>query len=398
VATGEPSVASDLDDDEEAGVDGHRDTERIDTIVIGGGQAGLSAGYHLARRRLPFAILDADRRIGDHWRDRWDSLRLYSPARYDSLPGMRFPAPSSHWPTGREMGDYLEAYASRFDLPVRSGTEVERVEPDDDGFIVSTGDGRRLAARQVIIATGPFRRPHVPPFAADLDPSIRQLHSHGYRNPDQLRAGPVLVVGLSHSGADIAFEAANAGHRTVLSGRAHGQLPIRVTDSKRAMLGWPVVEFVFGHVLTIRTPMGRRMRPTVRKSGGPLLRIRLGDLDRAGVERHDAKTAGVQGGRPRLADDTVLDVANVIWATGYRPDYDFISAPVVGEDGWPIEERGVSPNVPGLYFLGVPFQYAFSSMLVAGAGRDAAHVVEAVARRVQARDGLGRMAPASAAS
>jgi putative flavoprotein involved in K+ transport len=356
--------------------------ERIDTVVIGAGQAGLSAGHYLAKRGLPFVILDADERVGDHWRDRWDSLRLYSPARYDSLPGRRFPAPSSHWPTGREMGDYLEAYARWFELPVRSGTHVERVEPADSGFVVTTGNGARLAARQVIVATGPFREPNIPGFAGDLHPSIRQLHSHEYRNPDQLADGPVLVVGLSHSGADIAFEAAKAGHRTILSGRSHGQMPIKVTDSKRAMLGWPVVEFVFGHVLTMRTPMGRKMRPEVRKAGGPLLRVRLGDLDRAGVERHDDKTVGVMDGRPMLADGTVLDVANVVWATGYRPDYSVIAAPVVGEDGWPVEERGVSPTLPGLYFLGVPFQYAFSSMLVAGAGRDAMYVVDRIAERV----------------
>jgi putative flavoprotein involved in K+ transport len=363
-----------------------RNTRQIDTIVIGAGQAGLSAGYHLTKRGLPFAILDADARIGDHWRNRWDSLRLYSPARYDSLPGMRFPGPSSHWPTGREMADYLEAYSREFELPVVSGTRVDRVEPSDGGFVVSTDDGVRLAARQVIVATGPFRQPNVPAFAGELDPSILQLHSHDYRNSAQLNDGPVLVVGLSHSGADIAFEAANAGHRTILSGKSHGQIPFRVTDTKRAMLGWPIVEFVFGHALTLRTPMGRRMRPEVRKGGGPLLRIRLADLDRAGVERHDARTVGVRDGHPVLADGTVVDVANVIWATGYRPDYAFIAAPVVGDDGWPIEQRGVSPTVPGLYFLGVPFQYAFSSMLVAGAGRDAGYVVEQVAKRALARD------------
>ena len=359
-------------------------TERIDTVVIGAGQAGLSAGYHLQRRGMPFLIVDADERIGDHWRDRWDSLRLYSPAKYDSLPGMRFPAPSSHWPTAREMADYLEAYARQFDLPVQSGTRVDRVEPIDGGFDVSMASGRRIAARQVIVASGPFRQPNVPSFAAELDPSIRQLHSHGYRNPDQLREGSVRVVGLTHSGADIAFEAAIAGQRTILSGRSHGQMPIQVTDSKRAMIGWPVVEFVFGHVLTMRTPMGRKMRPEVRKAGGPLLRIRLGDLDRAGVERHDARTVGVRDGKPMLADGRVLDVANVVWATGYRPDYDFIAAPIVGDDGWPIEERGVSPTVPGLYFLGVPFQFAFNSMLVAGAGRDAAYVVDRIAERAGA--------------
>ena len=286
--------------------------ERIDTLIIGGGQAGLAAAYHLKRRGLPYAILDADERIGDHWRERWDSLKLYSPARYDSLPGMQFPGPSFRWPTGREMGDYLEAYARKLDLPVRSGTRVQRVEPVDGGFVATTADGSRLAARQVIIATGPFRQPNVPAFAGELDASIRQLHSHEYRNPSQLREGPVLVVGLSHSGADIALEAAVAGHRTFLSGKSHGQMPMRVTDTKRAIPGWPIVEFVFGHVMTLRTPIGRKMRPEVRKGGGPLLRVRLGDLDRAGVERHDDKTVGVKNGRPMLADGTVLDVANVI--------------------------------------------------------------------------------------
>jgi putative flavoprotein involved in K+ transport len=206
----------------------------------------------------------------------------------------------------------------------------------------------------------------------------------------------VLVVGLSHSGADIAFEAAHAGHRTILSGKSHGEVPIRVTDTKRAIPGWPVVEFLFGHVFTMRTPIGRKMRSEVRSGGGPLLRVRSKDLDSAGVERHDAKTVGVRDGRPILADGTVLEVANVIWATGYRPDYSLVAAPVVGDDGWPVEERGVSPTKPGLYFLGVPFQYAFSSMLVAGAGRDARYVVDRIAERVAERSS-GRATAAVAA-
>src|SRR6476620_3569424 len=176
------------------------ETERIDTLVIGGGQAGLSAGYHLKQRGMQFVILDADQRIGDHWRERWDSLRLYTPARSDSLPGFRFPARGSHYPTGREMGDYLAAYAERFALPVQSGTRVQRVDraPDGDGFLVSAGD-RRIAARQVVVASGPFPIPNVPAFAGDLDPGIRQLHSSDYHDPSQLQDGPVLVVGLSHS-------------------------------------------------------------------------------------------------------------------------------------------------------------------------------------------------------
>jgi putative flavoprotein involved in K+ transport len=370
--------------------------ERVETLIIGGGQAGLAAGYHLSRRGMPFLILDADERIGDHWRERWDSLRLYSPARWDSLPGFRFPARAFHYPTGREMGDYLAAYADRFALPVRSGIRVERVDPapDHDGFLVSAA-GHQIAARQVVVATGPFRIPSVPAFAKELDPRIRQMHSHDYRDPSQLQDGPVLVVGLSHSGADIAFESAKT-HQTIVSGKAAGQTPFRVTDTAKAWIGWPVVQFVFAHVLTIRTPMGRAMRPHVRKGGGPLLRVRLPDLDAAGVARHDAKVVGVQEGKPVLADGTVLDVANVIWCTGYRRDYSWIGAPVMGPDGYPEEVRGVSPTVPGLYFLGVPFSFAFTSMLVAGAGRDAKYVIDRIAERARATADSAAMTPAAA--
>jgi putative flavoprotein involved in K+ transport len=371
-------------------------TEHVDTLIVGGGQAGLAAGYHLARRGMPFLILDADERIGDHWRERWDSLRLYSPARWDSLPGFRFPARAFHYPTAREMGDYLAAYAERFALPVRSGTRVERVDPapDGDGFLVSTA-GRRISARQVVVATGPFRIPSVPALAEQLDPAIRQLHSHEYHDPSQLQDGPVLVVGLSHSGADIAFESAKT-HQTIVSGKAAGQTPFRVTDTAKAWIGWPVVQFVFAHVLTIRTPMGRAMRPHVRQGGGPLLRVRLPDLDAAGVARHDAKVVGVQEGKPVLADGTVLDVANVIWCTGYRRDYSWIGAPVMGPDGYPEEVRGVSPTVPGLYFLGVPFSFAFTSMLVAGAGRDAKYVIDRITERARATADSAAMTPAAA--
>src|SRR5262249_8746224 len=150
-------------------------------------------------------ILDADARIGDHWRDRWGSLKLYSPAVYDALPGMPFPAKAGQRPSGGQMGGYLGADAARFDLPVRGGGRGGRVARVDEGFLLATSDGRRIGARQVVVATGPFRAPFVPEVASRLDPSIRQLHSHEYRNPGQLPEGPVLVVGLSHSGADIAF-------------------------------------------------------------------------------------------------------------------------------------------------------------------------------------------------
>ena len=380
-------------------MNGIEQAERVDTLIIGAGQAGLSAGYHLARRGMEFLILDADERVGDHWRDQYDSLRLYSPAKFDGLPGMRFPASSYHFPTGREMGDYLEAYATKFKLPVVSGTRVDAVRPADgpDGGYIVTAGGRRYEAAQVVVASGAFNRPHVPDFAGQLDPAIRQLHSSQYRRPSQLQEGAVLVVGVSHSGADVAFETSGT-QRTILAGHLHGELPFKITDSRFSPIAWPLFEFVAAHVLTMRTPIGRKMAPFVRMGGGPLIRIRSGDLARAGVERIDARIVGVQNGKPVLEDGGTLDVANVIWCTGFRPDYRWIEVPdFVGDDGWPKGVRGAA-TAAGLYFLGVPFTFGFASMLVAGAGRDARRVVAQIAERAGATHGTRAAERATATS
>jgi putative flavoprotein involved in K+ transport len=367
--------------------------ERHEVIVIGAGQAGLAAGYHLAQRGIEFVVLEASARVGDVWRNRYDSLLLYSPARYDALPGFPFPLKPNAFPTGRQMADYLEAYVAHHRLPVQTAIRVDslRASPDGAGYVITAGP-RTYGANQVIVATGAFQRPHVPELASELDPSIRQLHSSDYRSPAQLADGPVLVVGVSHSGADLAYEVAAAGHRTILSGKDHGQLPFSV-DSRRGVLAWPILRFVAWNLLTLSTPIGRKMAPKVRKGGGPLLRIRRGDLKRAGVERYEARTTGVRDGKPMLADGMVLDVTNVIWCTGFRPDYGWIDLPITGEDGWPTQHRGVVHSAPGMYFLGIPFLYSFTSMLVVGAGRDAAHVVDRVAVREGSR-GRAKAAPA----
>ncbi len=359
-----------------------------EAVIIGGGQTGLSAGHHLTKRGIDFAILEARERIGDIWRSRWESLRLYSPAKYNSLPGMTFPANGNHFPSSAQMADYLEAYADRQQLPVHTGVGVNRVSADGDGYVVETTEGA-YAARQVIVASGGFRDPYVPPRAADLSPAIRQLHSSAYRTPDQLADGPVLVVGLSHSGADIAHEAARTGHRTVLSGVAHGQLPFSV-DSARARLAWPLMRFLASNVLTLKTPIGRKMAPEVRRGGGPLLRYRRRDLIEDGVEMRDARFTGARDGQPMLADESVHDVATVVWCTGFRPDYSWVTPASVDELGWPIQERGVVADSPGLYFLGIPFQFGFTSMLVLGAGRDAGYVAEQVARHASRNAGARR--------
>ena len=347
--------------------------QQYGTVVIGGGQAGLAVGYYLGLHGRSFVILDAGDRIGDNWRQRWDSLRLYSPARRDALPGMPFPARSTAYPTKDEMADYLEAYAARFELPVRSGTAVDALAKEDGRYVATSGD-LRFEADNVVIATGVFQKPHVPDFAGELDPGITQLHSNDYRNLSNLQPGTVLVVGASHSGSDVAFEASTE-HDVILSGTDTGQIPAPI-ESRRGRMFFRGLFFTGTHVITADTPIGRKVRPHIRHGGGPLLRYRRKDLRAAGVERVLARTVGVQDGQPVLDDGRVLEVANVVWCTGFRPDYSWIRFPFeVGEDGYPVQYRGVVSSSPGLYVVGLPFLHSFASMLIGGAGRDAERVV-----------------------
>jgi putative flavoprotein involved in K+ transport len=371
--------------------------QQYGTVVIGAGQAGLAAGYNLGRHGRSFVILDAGDRVGDNWRQRWDSLRLYSPARRDALPGMPFPARSTSYPTKDAMADYLEAYARRFELPVRTGTPVDTLAKEGGRYVARSGD-LRFEADNVVIATGVFQKPHVPDVAGELDPRIRQLHSNDYRNLSQLQPGPVLVVGASHSGSDVAFEAAPE-HDVILSGKDTGQIPAPI-ESRRGRMFFRGLFFAGTHVLTVDTPFGRKARPHIRHGGGPLLRYRRKDLRKAGVERVLSRTVGVQDGRPVLEDGRVLDVANVVWCTGFRPDYSWIRFPFeLGEDGYPVQYRGVVSSSPGLYVVGIPFLHSFASMLIGGAGRDAErvvrHIVTERAAEQEARFGHRALAPTS---
>jgi putative flavoprotein involved in K+ transport len=276
------------------------------------------------------------------------------------------------------MADYLESYVGHLELPVDTGVRIERLEtPGTEGepFVAIAGD-RRYEAGQVIVATGTFQRPHVPAFAAELDPRIRQLHSNDYRNPAQLADGPALVVGLSHSGSDIAHDIAPT-HQVILSGKAHGQIPVPL-DTRRGRMGFRVVAAFARHVATLDTPIGRRMAVEVKKGGGPLLRWRKPELLAAGGRAHrrtDHRRRGRQAGAGRRARARRRERHLVHRVpVGLRLD---LPAPPVDELGAPEQYRGVSA-VPGLYFMGLVFQYSFASMNVHGVSRDAAYVVDRV--------------------
>ncbi|CRK60997.1 monooxygenase, putative [Alloactinosynnema sp. L-07] len=354
-------------------------TQHVETLIIGAGQAGLSTGYHLRKLGRDFLVVDGNDRLGDNWRRQWDTLRLYTPAKYDGLPGMPFPKAPWTFPGKDEVADYLESYALRWDLPVRMSTRVEALRATETGYEAALG-ADTITCDNVVVATGTFgRTPDIPEFADRLDPGIRQLHSSAYRRPSQLKPGRVLVVGASHSGTDVAYEVALT-HETVLCGRDCGQIPFRL-ESRRAKLGLPVMMFLAKHLLTRRTPIGRKVMKEIRVHGGPMLRVKRADLEERKVERVTDRVTGVKDGLPQFADGTTIDVANVVWCTGFQQVFDWIKLPIIGDDGWPTELRGLVKDAPGLYFCGLSFQYAFSSMLLPGAGRDA----EFVARRIAAR-------------
>ena len=367
-------------------------TIRIKTVIIGGGQAGLSVGNHLARRNIPFVILEAHPRIGDSWRNRWDSLRLFSPARYDGLDGMPFPAPEHSFPTKDEMADYLEAYAARFALPVRTGARVDRLWREGDRYRVSAGV-LQFEAEQVVIAMADYQRPRSPDFAATLDPAIVQMHSADYRSPSQLKPGGVLMVGAGNSGAEIALELARAGHRVTMSGPDTGAVPFRVSGLAARLVLLPLMfRVMFHRILTIDTPMGRKARPRMVGKATPLIRVKWQDLAVLGVERA-GRTTGVRDGHPVLEDGRVPDVSNVIWSTGFHAGFSWIDLPVFDDTGAPQHLGGVVATEPGLSFVGLQFLYAMSSSMIHGVGRDADRIAGIIARRVASP--AGREAPAA---
>jgi len=350
--------------------------EHFETAIIGGGQAGLAAAYHLKQQGRPAVVLDENTRVGDSWRKRWDSLRLFTPAKYDGLPGWRFPARRWSFPTKDEMADYLEAYAARFELDVRTGIKIDRLSKQNGRFIITSGSDS-FKADNVIVATGSHRTPRLPSFARELNPHIVQLHSSEYVTPGQLRDGPVLVAGLGNSGAEIAYELVRT-RATWVAGNEHGEIPVP-HGSVRSRFVLPVIRFLGHRVLTKGTPIGRKVGPKIAAGGTPLIRTKSQHLSEAGIER-GGRVVGTRDGLPLLEDGRVVDVPNVVWCTGFREDFSWIELPIFDADGRPRHERGVVGAEPGLYFVGLIFQYSVTSDVLPGVGRDAERIAKHLAQ------------------
>lgn len=356
--------------------------QHFNTIVVGGGQAGLVTGYYLKQQGDDFIILDAGERVGDGWRNRWDSLELFTAAKYNALPGLKFPALDSHYPNKDEMADYLEMYARHFDLPVELGVYVERVYRENKTYIVE-GNGQHYTGNNVIIATGAYPKPNIPAFAEKLDPSIQQLHSSEYKNRGQLKHGHVLVVGAASSGTQIALDIVPE-RRVWLAGRYTGYIP-------RFFLGIDVFN-VLTHTLfnfKVNTWLGQRVKKKMKSKGMPVVDIREKEVIEAGVQRLP-RVNDVQDGKPVLDDGRVIDADVVIWATGYCHNYEWIELPIFDKKGMPKHQRGIVESESGFYFVGLPFLWRGKSPLVVGVRDDAKYITDVMVKRSKADHGTVR--------
>ncbi len=360
--------------------------EPLDVLVIGAGQAGLAVGYHLKRAGLRFLIVDAADEVGDSWRSRWDSLRLFTPAQYDGLPGLPFPAPTDSYPTRTEVAAYLHSYAARFQLPVLLDTAVTRLVRDrQDRFVAHTSRGPLLAG-QVVVATGPFQTPVVPVVGAGLDASVRQLHSADYRNPTQVRPGRVVIVGAGNSGRQIALELAGSrssgrpsgdtgDHQVTLAvGTRNPELPHRALG--RDLFWW------LTRTRLITRPATSRIARRTRARGDLVIGSSLQQLAAAGVEIRPRLTDAA-GGSMTFADGTQAQPTTIIWATGYRSDYSWIDIDGATDATGDIQhDRGLSP-ADGLAYIGLPWQHTRGSALLGFVKDDASWLAQRVISRTR---------------
>jgi putative flavoprotein involved in K+ transport len=342
--------------------------EHLDVAVVGGGQAGLAMGYYLRERGLRFVIFERGDSIAPAWRERWDSLTLFTPRRYSALPGLPFAGDPDGYPTRDEVIAYLECYAETFELPIELNREVHGLSQEGRRFVLEM-EGRRATADQVVVATGPFQTPFVPKLAQDVDLGLWQAHSTGYRKPADVPEGTVLVVGGGNTGFQVAKELSTT-HKVVLSvGSKQKPLPQRIAG--RDLFWWLTKTRLLSKTVESRLGSKLQYRDTLIGSSPRELTRRYG------VEMK-ARATGATGRRVHFEDGSELEVDAVIWATGYRPDLSWIDLPILGSNGRLRHRRGVT-DVPGLYFLGLTWQWTRGSALIGWVKDDAAFLSERLA-------------------
>jgi putative flavoprotein involved in K+ transport len=357
----------------------------LDILVIGAGQAGLVMGYELARRGLDFAIVDARPEVGDSWRARWTSLKLFTAAQYNDLPGKRFPAAADTYPSKDDVADFLRDYAAELELPIRLNTKVTGLTRNGAGYVAETPDGE-IRAERVVVATGPFQAPFIPAVASELDPRIAQLHSVEYRDPDSLPEGRVLVVGGANTGCQIALELSATRDVEIAVGDRLPTVPQRPMG--RDIWWWG--EKLGITRVTVDSRIGRRMSQRDVVIGGGHKELR-----RNGVNVRPRVT-GATNGSVRFADDSEAEYDVVIWATGFRIDHSWIDVPgAKDEKGRVKHDRGVTAS-PGLYLLGLSWQYRRTSALLGWVADDAAYLAEQIAS-TNGSEARSRSAPAERA-
>ena len=350
----------------------------FDVVVIGGSQAGLAVGYHLAQRGLRFVILDAGPETGHMWRSRWDSLTLFTPAQYSGLPGMAFPSPKDTYPSKDDVATYVQSYVSAFDLPVRLNAKVTSLTQRDGAYVVATAD-EEFTAGQVVVATGPFQVPFVPPVAGDLDEAVFQIHSADYRNPTQLpEGGHVLGVGGGNSGFQIAEELAATRKVDLAVGKRVPSLPQRLLGKD---LFWWLSGIGFMKIST-DSRLGRKLaKRDVLIGSSPR------GLRRSGVALRK-RLASAAGRRAVFDDGSKQDIDAIVWATGYRSDFSWIDIPTIkDQSGGIIHRRGVTDSA-GVFFIGLTWQHTRGSALVGFVNDDAAFIAGRIDSRLENRAGL----------
>ncbi|SHE12397.1 Uncharacterized oxidoreductase CzcO [Chlamydia abortus] len=339
----------------------------VDVLVIGAGQAGLAAGYFLQQTGISYLIIDKNEEIGAVWKSRYDSLVLFTPRHYSSLPGLAMTGEGNGYPSKDEVARYLQTYAKRFSLNIQLNTELIRLQQDGSGFRCWTASGV-IQARRIIVATGPFQRPYVPGFSQEVPMSVRQLHSTSYRNLTQLQEGAVLVVGGGNSGAQIAEEL--AGEREVYLSVGHRMKFLPLQWLGKSVFWW------LDKLGLLRADGNLFWGRKLRRMEDPVFGSPIPQLIRTGQVRMKPRAVRISSGKIEFEDGTKLSPDNVIWATGFRPDYSWLEIPgVLDENGRPVHSRGVSTTVPNLYYVGLPWQYNRASALLTGVGSDAEYIV-----------------------